>query len=279
VAAAPFNTPDFQFFNYLNPLAARTNQLQQAADMLYLQRLAQNLALAPGEAGSTVTHLDASKVVMAGHSQGAGTLPLTLAFDPFVQGAFLSAAGGGLYHSIVHRADVRALVDGILGTSPGELDIFHPYPQILQTFAEGGDSTNYASMITNDLLLYAGLRDGCTSIEVATQLAEALDIPIANPQARNPLYGPALPPGAAGYRSPFEPEVIDLPVTANEPGGRTAVMVEVDTGHFGASSYPSIGRSFVDSLAFTGTPVVDPGPLPPVPTDTQCVRFDAPPLP
>lgn len=280
VAAAPFNTPDFQFFNYLNPLAARTNQLQQAADMLYLKRVAQNLALAPGEAGNVgVTTFDASKVVMAGHSQGAGTLPLTLAVDPTVQGGFLSAAGGGLYHSIIHRADVRTLVDGILGTGPGELDIFHPYPQLLQTFAEVGDSTNYASMIQPDLVLYAGLRDGCTSIEVATQLAEALDIPIVNPQARNPLFGPPLPAVVVGYTSPFEPAVVTAPVTANRPGGRTAVMVEVDSGHFGASTYPAIGRSFIDSIAFTGTATVNPGPTPAAPPGSQCPRFDSPPTP
>jgi hypothetical protein len=279
VAAAPFNTPDFQFYNYLNPLAARTNQLQQAADMLYLKRVAQNLALAPGEAGGGVTHLDAATVVMAGHSQGSGSLPLTLAVDPTVQGAFLSAAGGGLYHSIIHRADVRALVDAILGTGPGELDIFHPYPQLLQTFAEAGDATNYASAIQSDLVLYAGLRDGCTSIEVAVQLAEALGIPVVTPQTRSPLFGPPLPPWLTSYGSPFEPGVVDAPVTANLPGGRTGVMVEVDSGHFGALTYPSIGRSFVDSLVTTGTATVAPGPTPPSPPGSQCPRFDPPPAP
>jgi hypothetical protein len=278
-AAPPLNNATFQFFNYLNPLAARTNQLQQAADMLYLKRIGQNLQLTPGEADSNLTHLDASKVVMAGHSQGALTLPLTLAFDPTVDGAFLSAAGGGLVHSIVHRGDIRPLFDVIVGTGPGELDIFHPVAQVLQTFAEGGDATNYAASITNDIVLYAGLRDGCTPIEAATQLAEALGIPIANPQARHPLFGPPRPGGAAGYTSPFEPEVVDLPVTANLPGGRTAVMVEVDSGHFGAVTYPSIGRGFVDSIAATGSPVVDPGPIPPDLPSAYCPRFDPPPLP
>ena len=96
---------------------------------------------------------------MAGHSQGALTLPLTLAVDHGVQGAFLSSGGAGLYHSIVHRNDVRTLVDGLLGTGPsGELDIFHPYPQILQTFAEPGDSANYAADVDTNLVVYAGLR-------------------------------------------------------------------------------------------------------------------------
>lgn len=277
-APAPFNTPELQFFNYLNPLAGRTNILQQAADVLYLKRIAQNLALAPGEAGGTATSLDASKVVMAGHSQGATSLPLTLAEDPTVDGGFLSAGGGGLYHSIVHRADVRALVDGLLGAAPGELDMFHPYPQVLQTFAEAGDATNYGAAITNDVVLYAGLRDGCTSIETAVTLATAMGVPVVTPSYRQPLFGPILP---ITVSSPFEPATVNAPVTQNLAGGtRTGAMVVVDAGHFGASNYPAIGRNFIDTLAATGTPVIDPGSTPPVaPGTTQCVRFDAAPTP
>ncbi len=275
-APAPFNTPELQFFNYLNPLAGRTNLLQQAADVIYLKRIAQNLRLAPGEAGGTVDHFDAGTIVMAGHSQGSSSLPLTLAVDHEVDGAFLSAGGGGLYHSIVHRADVRALVDGILGAAPGELDAFHPYPQILQTFAEAGDATNYASAVTTDVVLYAGLRDGCTSIETAVTLAQAMGIPIANPLQRQPLFGPVLP---FTLPSNYEPATVALPVSANLPGGRTGVMVVVDTGHFGASNYPTIGRSFIDSIASGGPVVENPGATPPVAAGSQCVRYDPAPTP
>lgn len=280
-AAPPFNTPDFEFYNYLNPLAGRTNQVQQAADVLYLERLAHVFTLQPGEAGGGVDgHFDTSTVVVGGHSQGAGTVPLTLAVAPSnVKGGVMSAAGAGLYHSIVHRGDVRALVDGLLATQPGEIDMFHPYPQVLQTFAEVGDAGNYASAITADVVLYAGLRDGCTSIETATGLAEALDVPIARPQARQPLFGPEGLTHVPGYQSPFEPEVVTTPVSQNLPGGRTGVEVQVDSGHFGARNYPSILRSFVDSIATGGPVVIDPGATPPVDPGTQCPRFDPPPLP
>ena len=101
------------------------------------------------------------------------------------------------------RQPADQLVDGLLGSAPGELDIFHPYPQILQTFAETADPANYASMITTDVAMYGGLRDGCTSIEVSTHLATALGIPIANPQTRRPLYGPqALVDGTWSTGSP-----------------------------------------------------------------------------
>jgi hypothetical protein len=277
---APFNTSDFQFFNYGNPLAARTNVMQQAADVLYLERLVHGFTLEPGEAGGGVDgRFDLSTVVLGGHSQGATTLPLTLAFAPAnVRGAYLSASGAGLYHSIVYRDDVRTLVEGLIAAQPDELDIFHPYAQILQTFAEAADPANYASAITTDVALYGGLRDGCTAIEVSTHLATALGIPIANPQTRQPLYGP-LSLVQAGYESPFEPAVVSTPVSENLAGGRTGVVVQVDSGHFGARTYPAIGRSFVDSIAAGGPVVVDPGPTPPDPPGSQCVRYGAPPTP
>jgi hypothetical protein len=279
VAPAPFNTPELQFFNYLNPLAGRTNLLQQAADTLYLKRVAQNFALEPGEAGGGVTTFDADTVVMAGHSQGSSSLPLTLAVDPTVDGAFLSAGGAGLYHSIVHRGDVRALVDALLGASPGELDMFHPYPQVLQTFAETGDAANYGAAIQTDVALYAGLRDGCSSIEVSRHLAQAMGIPVVNQLTRAPLFGWELLAQVPGYNSPFEPDTTSVPVSGNLPGGRTGVMIEVDAGHFGASSYPAIGRSFVDSIAAGGPVVVNPGATPPVAPGTSCPRFDPVPTP
>jgi hypothetical protein len=280
-APPPFDTSDFLFYNHFNPLAARTNQIQQAADVLYLERLTHAFALAPGEAGGGVDgRFDTSTVVIGGHSQGAGTLPLSLAeAPPNVRGGVMSAAGAGLYHSIVHRGDVRVLVDGILGAEPGEIDIFHPYPQVLQTFAEVADPANYASAITADVVLYGGLRDGCTSIETTTHLAEALGVPIANPQTRRPLFGPEGLTHLPGFVSPFEPAVVTTPVSQNLPGGRTGAIVQVDTGHFGARNYPAIARSFVDSIAAGGPVTIAPGATPPVDPGTQCPRFGPPPVP
>jgi hypothetical protein len=179
----------------------------------------------------------------------------------------------------VHRGDVRALVDGLLGAAPGEIDMFHPYPHVLQTFAEVSDPANYASAVTADLVLYAGLRDGCTPIETSTHLAQALDIPIANPQARRPLFGPEGLAHIPGYASPFEPAIVTTPVSQNLPGGRTGVVVQVDAGHFGARAHPAIGRSFIDSIAAGGPVAIDPGSTPPVDPGTQCPRSGPPPIP
>src|SRR5262249_25169001 len=37
------SNPELLFFNYVNPLAGRTNQLQQAADMIYLRRVVEGI--------------------------------------------------------------------------------------------------------------------------------------------------------------------------------------------------------------------------------------------
>jgi hypothetical protein len=239
------------YFNFLNPVAGRTNQLAQAADVLYLERIAQGIKFAPGEGVAGVApRIDRDTVVIAGHSQGAITLPETLAADPSIKAAFESSGGAGLYHTLVHRGDVRPIVDAGLQAPTGEIDMFHPAIQAIQTLAEIGDPANYARFVHAHLDVYAGYIDSCTPIETNIHLANALGIPIANP-IHTPVFGSAR----------FEPPVIALPTRANLAHRRTGVMVEVDDGHFGASANPSIGRSFVDSLATGGAPTVNPGPL------------------
>ena len=47
-----------------------------------------------------------------------------------------------------------------------------------------------------------------------------------------------------------------LPVSGNLPGGRTGVTVQLFTGHFGASTNPGLGRSFIDSFLTGAAPTV-----------------------
>jgi hypothetical protein len=260
---------DLLFFNYLNPLAGRTNQLQQAADLLWLRRAVEQLELHPTGDGPAVA-LDRSLVVAAGHSQGAVTLPITLAADPTIRAAFLSSGGAGLFHSMVHRGDVQQLIGSLLPAEPGELDLFHPLFALLQTFAEGGDAAAFTGRITRpDIVAYSGLYDGCSPVETAMHLAIGLGLPVAWPVSARPLFGSAA----------LETPVVDLPVARNLPGGRTGVLVQLEDGHFGASHVPAIGRSFVTSIATGGPARVDPGPRPaPAPPPSGCPRADPPPV-
>ena len=263
-------SPELEFFNYFNPIAGRTNQLQQAGDMLSLAKAARQLTFGPTQAGgagqNAVNH---NVVVMAGHSQGALTLPITLSQDPTITGAFLSSGGAGFYHALMHRQDIHALLDQILFLQPGEFDIFHPIAQVLQTMAETGDSSNYGGLVqTPDLVVYGGLNDGCSPIEGTVHLATTLGLPVAHQVTRPAVFGHA----------PFEPSTVALPVSHNLAGDRTGVVVELEARHFGASYESDIGRSFVVSLAAGRPGTEDPGALGAF-TSTDCPRFDPPPTP
>ena len=59
----------------------------------------------------------------------------------------------------------------------------------------------------------------------------------------------------------LEPSVIALPVVGNLPDGRTGITIQLNGGHFSATTNPQIGRTFVESLAASGTPTVNPGAL------------------
>jgi hypothetical protein len=250
--AVPGAVPELLFFNYLNPVAGRTNQLQQAADMLYLRRIVDGVVLSAAETG-TGGPVDSNDdvVVIIGHSQGALTVPHVLAVDPAFDGGFISAGGGGLYQTIVHRGDIRSLIDGLLGTQPGELDMFHPVVHALQTLAEVGDAANYAKRVDHaHVVSVGGTKDGCSPLEVVQVLGTALGLDVGNPLV-HPMFGSAR----------FEPNITAFPVHGNLADGRTGVTIQLDTGHFGASTNPQIGRTFVESLAAGGVPTVAPGPL------------------
>jgi hypothetical protein len=239
-------------FNYFNPLAGRTNQLQQAADMLFLKRVMEGVTLLSSETGAPgPVETDDDMVVIAGHSQGALTVPHALAVDPQLHAGFISSGGGGLYHALVHRADQRALLDGLLGLPPDELDMFHPVLHALQTISEVGDAANYGRDVTTaHVLSVGGVLDGCSVWEVVSTLGTALGLQLANP-IFHPTFGSLA----------LEPPIVALPAVANLPGQRTGVTVQLDTGHFGTLNNPNLGLSFLDSFAATGVPTINPGVL------------------
>lgn len=250
--SVPGQAADDLYFNLLNPLAGRTNQLQQAADLMFLRRVVDGITLTSAETASGgPVETDDGVAVISGHSQGALTIPLALAVDPPWQGAFLSAGGAGLYQTVLHRGDTRTFIESILNIEPGELDMFHPMPHAIQLLAEVGDSANYAPYVdTAHILSIGGTIDGCSPLEVVSLLGIGLGTETANP-----LYSPMFGDAAE------EPGTVALPASANLAAGRTAVTVQLDTGHFGAITNPALGNSFVTSLP-AGTPVIDPaGPL------------------
>jgi hypothetical protein len=264
---APYNEPEFLFFNYFNPMAARTNQLQQVAEMMYLRRIVEGIQLSAAETNNaSPVETDDSIEVVAGHSQGALTLPQLLAVDPAFDGAFLSAGGGGLYQTILHRSDVRLPLTAVIGVGAFEMDQFHPLVHAVQTFAEIGDAANYAPLADNaHIVSTSGLIDGCSPVEAISIIGTGLGLEVVNP-----LYYPVF--GSAALETP----TTTLPVMGNLIDGRTGATVQLDGGHFAASTNPTLGRSFADSLAGGGVPEINPDPLLSN-TVPGCARYD--PLP
>lgn len=137
----------------------------------------------------------------------------------------------------------------------------------LQTLAEVGDAANYAPRVSGaHVLSIGGTLDGCSPLEVISLLGIGLGTGVANP-LYHPFFGTAS----------LEPPVTALPAMGNLADGRTAVTVQLATGHFGASTNPGLGFSFVTSLSSGAVPEVDPGgPLAPD-FNPGCPRYD--PLP
>jgi dienelactone hydrolase len=265
----PGESPEVSFFNFSNPLAARDNTLQGAADDFSLLRLAQGLEHVdpPTDAdpGRTI-RFDPERIYFFGHSQGGLTGPPFLAFEPEVDGAVLSGAGGLLYLSMLHKTepiDITALVAAVIRDQP--LDEFNPTLALLQTWIERSDPVNYGPLLARTpppgpdgaplapkhVFQSEGLVDSYTppvSIEgLATAIGGQLVAPVLQP-----LEGLALRGGP----------VLEAPVTGNLDG-TTVVLLQYaaqgSDGHFVVFDVPAAQRQsaeFLGTLAATGAATV-----------------------
>ena len=262
----PFGTPEINFFNFQNPLSARNNPIQGAADDFSLLRLALGLRYPRGDK-SLLTYpevrFDPARVYFFGHSQGGLTGPPFLAYEPLVKGAVLSGAGGGLYFALLNKTqpiDITSVVSSIVLDNP--LDEFNPVLSLLQTWVERSDSINYGPLLTRqpvrgpdgELLapkpIYQsmGLVDHYTPVPNIEALAVAIGGNLVGPQLE-PIEGLAL----------RRREVLTAPVTDNLDG-TTAVLTQYTAtggdGHFVVFNVPAAQRQsaqFLGTLAATGT--------------------------
>jgi hypothetical protein len=144
-------SPEVSFFNFQNPLAARDNTIQGAADNFSLLRLVLGFDFteppADPDPGRDI-RFDPDRIYFFGHSQGGLTGPPFLAYEPEVAGAVLSGAGGLLYLSMLHKTepiDITAIVGALIRDEP--LDEFNPTLALLQTWIERADPVNYGPLL------------------------------------------------------------------------------------------------------------------------------------
>lgn len=268
--------PEALYFNVGNPVAARGNAWQGAADVFALVRAikAFDVAAAKSPTGKAI-RFDASRVAYLGHSQGAQYGPLVVPYEPGIGAMVLSGAGAGLVRATL---DKTSPVDGRLGigvalqefTDQGVRDIreSHPALTLLQGLFGPVDPLDHAQRVLatppapnppRHVLHIYGLGDTYTPPSASDLLVRNLRIPLAHTGAGDPPH----PIGGA--------EVVATPLSANLQSGKAtgaSVQVAAPTtgdGHFALFVDAGVReqlRQFLGTWVATGVPVVVARPAP-----------------
>lgn len=134
--------PSIAFFNFNNPVAARDNPLQGAADAWSQLRLAMGLQIVDG---ARTIRFDPNRVFFYGHSQGGLTGPGFVAFEPALKGAVMSGTGGVFYLNVLDKIEPVNFPDLIATLARDEpMDEDNPTLALAQMAVERNDPVNYA---------------------------------------------------------------------------------------------------------------------------------------
>ena len=146
------------FFNFGNPIAARTNGRQSAVDVTMQARLFSDAKMIVPAAVSRTTadiHFDASRLMFYGHSQGGVNGPLFLASDDVARGGVLSGTGAMITVALLEKTKPAPSVVGAVKTLLGlngagnedELNLYHPVVNLAQTLVDATDPLHYMPYI------------------------------------------------------------------------------------------------------------------------------------
>jgi predicted esterase len=146
------------FFNFDNPIAARTSNRQSAADVVQQARLfTESRVKVPAAVSKTGGEIafDGSRLTFFGHSQGGLNGPLFLAGSTLARGGVLSGAGSVLAIALLEKTkpvDVAAAMRLLVGLSnpeeAKELNVFHPAMTLVQSIVDTADPLHYGPFIT-----------------------------------------------------------------------------------------------------------------------------------
>jgi len=252
----PGGNPDLDFFNFLNPLAARDNTIQGAADSFSLARMILALTIADGE---RAIHFDPDRLMYFGHSQGSTTGAPYVAYATNLKGAVLSGAGGVLYLALLNKTepvDIPTLLAAALRDEP--LDQYNPSLALLQLWIDRADSVNYGPLIVREpppghppipVYVSEGFTDHYAPIPNCEAFAVSIGTDLVEPVIED------VPGVALRGRS-----VVQAPISDNLDG-TTAVLAQYhqaqgSDGHFVVFEVPTAmiqSRRFLGTLAATGT--------------------------
>ena len=256
----------FLSFNFSNPDSARSNFRQSVADVLVQLKMAkQGLSM---DTPDGLVSFDPDSVYFFGHSHGAVVGAMLIPFAPEFGGVVLSAAGGGLSHTLMLRKDLGGepldfaqLVQALLGTVDGELGVDHPVMSVLQMLVDITDPIAYAGLYNPpggteappNVLFTEGLLDAATPPTTTEYLAAAARVPILEPVQQASLTHDIL-----GLKP------ISKPVTSNytsKGGDATSVLAQFSgEDHFAvfySTAASELVAQFLESAVENGLPVIE----------------------
>jgi hypothetical protein len=249
---ASLEPPANLYFNFANPLAARGNVLQSAADQASLARFVAGLSVPPDVAGRVTTF---ASIAFWGHGQGATAGALALPYTPGVLGAVLSGAGASYVDLAVTKRNPIDVAD-VAPTALGEraLGTYHPALALIQSALDAADPIHHAALLAarplaplraKHVFQPHGTRDSYTPRDAQVTYALAAQLGLAAQPSTT-----TDPDGMAG--------VTPTPVPASgnllDPSGRVTAFVReyspnLYDGHFVAFRDPTARRDVAAFLA------------------------------
>ncbi|MFH1532541.1 MAG: dickkopf-related protein [Pseudomonadota bacterium] len=249
---------DSLVFNFRNPQAALGNFVQGAADNFSMLRMGEAITLTDApfstEAPATV---DVAHLFFVGHSQGGTTGPLFLPFEPAIQAAVLSGAGGGLIDSLLRKFAPVDIKDGVtVALQDDQVSRTHPALALLQNYYDPVDPINFGVHLFHEpvgdmhkirILQLYGLEDQHTPPATIKSLSAVMRADLA--------FSPTL---AATDKDIYSGvNVVELPKEVTR-GLTVEYKPDGDyEGHYVLFHHPDAIRHFVN---FLGTAVYDSKP-------------------
>jgi hypothetical protein len=215
-------TPDDLFFNFANPLAARGNPLQGAADQMALARFAAAFDV-PASQSPTGAEIKVGKLAFWGHSQGATEGGIAMPYTTGVLGVVLSGEGASLVDGLLGKKSPVDIADGLpfVLEDIGKVGEQHPVLALLQNDFDADDPLNHAAFLVSSAVAPANLKhvfqpygQGDTFAPTTTErtFALAAQLAEASPPAAvvpDPIGGPAMPAPLSGNAT-----IGGVPITA-----------------------------------------------------------------
>lgn len=249
-------------YNFLNPDAARDNNLQAAADLFAIAR-----ALEAFNSGGV--RLDKAKVGLWGHSQGANAGAVAVGFESGFGPSVLTGAGGTLLMSLLTKRNPVNIADAVqfVLMDTAKVGTDHPVLNLLQMWVERADPVNFGRRVFQEppmgvkahhFLQVYGTGDTYSPVETQRTVAKAIGLNVIGPVIDDFQIGNIEAPAKGNADAPMSVKVTAGQTQYKPPAGKDGKDKD---GHFVSFDVPEARRSvrqFLGSGFRDGTPTIAP---------------------